>query len=116
MTQEVLAGWVNHFIMVYLDDVVIYSTNPKEHLYHLRLVFERIYEHGLRCNLEKCSFGQTQISYLGHHVGPLGNSPQVEHVQAITSAKPPTNRKRLRRFLGIANWLRDYIPKFAILE
>lgn len=52
MAQEVLTGYLSHFVLVYLDDIIVYSNGPEEHVYHLRLVFERLRQHGLRCALE----------------------------------------------------------------
>lgn len=113
MTQEVLPGYIHDFTMVYLDDVVVYSRTWDEHLHHLRLVFERLQQHGLHCAPEKCQFGKQEIQYLGHIIGPDGNRPQQHHLQQIQDAEAPKNRRQLRKFLGLCNWLRDYVDHFA---
>lgn len=50
MAQEVLSEYLRHFVLVYLDDIIVYSANAQEHLYHLRLVFERLEQYGLKCS------------------------------------------------------------------
>ncbi|KAK9692963.1 Reverse transcriptase (RNA-dependent DNA polymerase) [Popillia japonica] len=109
MVQEVLVGHINHFAIAYLDDIIIYSHTPEEHRRHLRLVFERLSQHGLRLNLNKCKFASNSLDYLGHVVTSTGNHPQTANVTAITNAEVPRSRKGLRQFLGTVNWLRDYI-------
>lgn len=60
---EVLAGYVDDFVKIYLDDIIIYSKTREEHAVHLRLIFERLRMHGLRCSLRKCVFGVERIDY-----------------------------------------------------
>lgn len=113
MTQEVLTGYLRMFVLVYLDDIVVYSSTPEEHLYHLRLVFERLAQYGLRCSLKKCRFGETSLRYLGFLLDEEGNQPDPQYMRKLIEAIRPTNRKQLRRFLGVCNWVREYIPNFA---
>jgi predicted aspartyl protease len=115
MCQEVLPGHLRKFAMVYLDDIIIYSQSHEEHLKHLRLVLERLQIHGLCCAPQKCHLGAKKINYLGHVVTDQGNYPQEHHLQQIQSATPPKDRRSLRSFLGLCNWLRDYVPNFADL-
>jgi hypothetical protein len=112
-TQEVLPGYLRSFTLVYLDDIIIYSPDYNTHLAHLRLVFERLAIHGLRCAPRKCNLGKRELEYLGHVVGPYGNRPQECHLHQIATAEPPTDRKRLRSFLGTCSWLREYVSRFA---
>jgi hypothetical protein len=115
MCQEVLSGHLRKFAMVYLDDIIIYSQSHDEHLKHLRLVLERLQIHGLCCAPQKCHLGAKKINYLGHIVTDQGNYPQEHHLQQIQNAAPPKDRRSLRSFLGLCNWLRDYVPNFADL-
>lgn len=116
MAQEVLVGFLRRFVMVYLDDIVIYSQNHQEHLRHLHLVFERLKIHGLRCAPDKCRFATDQIEYLGYSVTAQGNQPQQKHLQEIAQYPAPLNKKQLSQFLGTANWLREYVPRYAQLS
>lgn len=109
MAQDVLVGYLQDFAIAYLDDIIIFSDTLEDHQRHLRLVFERLSQHGLRLNLQKCHFISNHLDYLGHVVTAHGNHPQTCHVEAIQSALVPKTRKALRGFLGTVNWLRDYI-------
>jgi hypothetical protein len=115
MCQEVFSGHLRKFAMVYLDDIIIYSQSHDEHLKHLRLVLERLQIHGLCCAPQKCHLGAKKINYLGHVVTDQGNYPQEHHLRPIQNAAPPKDRRSLRSFLGLCNWLRDYVPNFADL-
>lgn len=108
MSQEVLVGYINRFCLVYLDNIV-YSKGPKDHLHHLRLIVERLQQHGLRCHLKKCDFGKKRIRYLGHEIGADGNTPQAEHLRNLRKFPSPRTKRQLRQFLGVANWLRKYV-------
>ena len=77
------------------------------------MIFERLYIHGLVCNISKCRFGFTELSYLGHIVTDTRNEPPPEKVQAILNAKAPQNRKELKYSHGLYEWLREYVPNFA---
>jgi hypothetical protein len=99
--------------MVYLDDIIVYSTNHEEHIKHLQLVFERLQIHGMRCAPGKCHLGEREIVYLGHVVSTQGNQPQQLHLRQIQGAPTPKERRSLRSFLGLCNWLRDNVPRFV---
>jgi hypothetical protein len=113
MCQEVLAGYLRDFCMVYLDDIIVYSSDWKTHMYHLRLVFERLQQFSLRCAADKCKLASERLDYLGHVVTNGGNHPQVVHGLSIRDTPVPKSRRQLRAFLGLAGWVREYIEKFA---
>lgn len=115
MTQEVLIGFLHKFVRVYLDDVIIYSDTWEEHHKHVRQVFERLQQYSLKLAPEKCVFGASTLPFLGHILTETGNKPQEGHIDAIRAATPPKTRKQLRQFLGLINWLRDYVPRCAEL-
>lgn len=112
MMVEVLRG-LEGFTTVYLDDIVVFSESPEEHVSHLRRVLERLQEHGLGCSAEKCQFARNEVSYLGHKITIRGNLPESRHLDAIVAFPTPTTKKELRRFLGVCGWLRDHIPRFS---
>jgi hypothetical protein len=113
MSQEVLAGYLRDFCLVYLDDVIVYSKDWASHMYHLRLVLERLQQYNLRCASDKCKIGTTELEFLGHVVSSSGNHPQKLHAISIANFPVPTSRKKLRSFLGLSNWTREYIFRFA---
>lgn len=115
MAQEVLAGYLHHFALVYLDDIIVYSTAEEEHLYHLRLVFERLERYGLKCAPAKCRFGDRTTKYLGFVVSDTYNSPHPDYMKKVLEASRPNTRRQVRKFMGLCNWIRDYLPRFAEL-
>lgn len=66
------------FIFWYLDDLLIYSRSPEEHMMHLRIVFERLQQYNMTINLDKCVFGQQSVKYLGHIVDRHGIGPHID--------------------------------------
>ena len=115
MSEEVLIGYIRQFCLVYLDDVIIYSQSWEDHVRHLHLVLERFSQHGLQLSPEKCRIGRTSVEYLGHVVTATGNGPQQCDLQGIQTASTPRTRRDLRKFLGLCNWLREYIEDFTKL-
>ena len=113
MAQIVLQGLLNECCLVYLDDVIIFSKNWKNHLHHLNLVLERLTIHGLACSLDKCCFAKREVQYLGHLVSANKNSTQDSHIKAIQEASPPSSKRELQRFLGICGWVREYVPGYS---
>lgn len=113
MCQEVLAGFLRDFCMVYIDDIIIYSSDWKSHMRHLRLVLERLQQYNLKCAPDKCKIGVNELNFLGHVVTAHGNRPQISHELSITNYPIPNSRRKLRAFLGTLNWCREYIANFA---
>jgi hypothetical protein len=111
----VLSGLLGKCAHVYLDDIIVFSATYEEHIGHLRQIFERLQEFGLRCAPGKCRFGVNELPYLGHIVGQDGNRPQERHLVQIRDAVPPRTKRQLQSFLGLANWLREYVPLYATI-
>lgn len=101
------------FCFVYLDDVLVASRNAEEHYEHLKVIFERLSNAGLVINLEKCMFAQSEINFLGHKINKLGILPAHDRVTAIREFERPITIKQLRRFLGMINFYRRFIPHAA---
>lgn len=94
----------------YLDDVIIASTCPILHRAHLHKICERFQSYGITINIDKCSFEQNTLDFLGYRVSPDGLRPLDEKVQAIIDFPKPDNIEQLRRFLGMLNFYRSHIP------
>jgi hypothetical protein len=96
------------FVRTYLDDVLVLTTGTwDDHLRKLDVVLHRIANAGLKVNATKSSFGKPEIEYLGFWITRNGIKPLAKKVEAIHAIAPPTNRKQLRRFIGIINYYRD---------
>lgn len=104
------------FCFPYLDDILVASRDETEHEDHLRLVFDRLRTHGVLINTSKCVFGQSKVSFLGHEISSDGTKPMPEKVRAIEEFPLPTTVKELRRFLGMLNFYRKFLPQAAKIE
>ncbi|KAL0292961.1 UNVERIFIED_CONTAM: Retrovirus-related Pol polyprotein from transposon [Sesamum calycinum] len=113
MMNQVLHGFLDDFVVVYLDDIVVYSGTLAEHVEHLRQVLTRLCEHELYAKVSKCSFAQETISFLGHIVerGHIRMDPKK--VQAIEEWRPPSDVHDLRSFLGLANYYKRFVKGYS---
>uniref|UniRef100_A0A5S6QRA0 RNA-directed DNA polymerase n=1 Tax=Trichuris muris TaxID=70415 RepID=A0A5S6QRA0_TRIMR len=101
-------------VAVYLDDILVSGNNAEEHVQNIRALFERLSEKGLRCKLEKCSFAQPSIEYLGHVLSRHGVSKESK-ADAVIKMPPPMNFSRLRSFLGSVQFYAKFILKLSTL-
>lgn len=93
-----------------LDDMIITGRNDEEHLQNLSSVLQRLEEHGLRANLDKCQFLQERISYCGHHIDENGLHKSPEKVEAVQKAPRPETVTQLRSWLGLVNYYHKFLP------
>ncbi|GFS98765.1 retrovirus-related Pol polyprotein from transposon opus [Trichonephila clavipes] len=108
---EVLYGL--DFVFPYLDDVLVASSTEEEHSEHLKMVFERFQQYGLRINVSKSVMGAAQVEYLGFLITAEGSRPLPEKVQVILSYKLPETIHDLRTFLAMINFYRRYLKDAA---
>ena len=94
---KVLGPYLYDFVMVYLDDIIIFSQIMDEHLQHMRKVLEALQQAGLKLKLEKCEFAKKQLKYLGFIVGEFGIKSDSEKVRAIVDQLALTNQNQPTR-------------------
>ena len=111
--NKVLAGLINKCVFVYIDDLVIYSSNPAEHAKHLRLVLERLKNAGLRIKTSKCTIAAPEVELLGYTVSEKGIRAQSSKISAIKQLDVPTTVREIRSFLGMTGYYRNCIPQYA---
>jgi len=111
--DKVLKGIKDLFVMVYLDDVIIYSKTFSEHLKHIEEVLNRIRQANLRLKAEKCTFAAEELQFLGHVVGKEGVKPDPEKVDKIVNYPVPKNIRELRGILGLFSYYRRFIKDFS---
>uniref|UniRef100_A0A3B3HTI1 Uncharacterized protein n=1 Tax=Oryzias latipes TaxID=8090 RepID=A0A3B3HTI1_ORYLA len=113
LVNDVLRDFLNRFVFVYLDDILIYSRDLDEHTHHVRQVLSRLLENRLYVKAEKCEFHVPTISFLGFIIDSGNIRPDPAKIAAVTSWEPPTSRKQLQRFLGFANFYRRFIRNYS---
>lgn len=101
------------FCYAYIDDILVASESEEQHLQHLRLLFERLTSFGVLVNSSKCTLGARSVNFLGYCVSGEGTKPLADKVQAIVSYPRPTTAKELRRFTGMLNFYRRFLPNAA---
>jgi cleavage and polyadenylation specificity factor subunit 1 len=101
------------YVFVYLDDILVASPSNQRHGDHLRQVFQLLSDNGLIVNKDKCSFGVSELEYLGHCVTQGGIQPLPSRVDAIAKFPVPTTRAALQRFLGMINYYHRFLPGIA---
>jgi hypothetical protein len=104
---------LDKFVIVFLDDILIYSKSEEECEHHLRMVLQVLREYQLYAKLSKCSFYQKQIHYLGHIISKDGIAVDPEKIEAIREWSTPKNVTKVRSFMGLARYYRRFIEGFS---
>ena len=111
--NNVLFDYLDDFVVVYLDDIVIYSRTLDEHVNHLSMMLSQLRKYTLYVKMEKCEFAQQEIKLLGHIVSKNQVQMDPKKVQAFVDWQAPRNVKDLRSFLGLANYYRKFIVGYS---
>jgi len=109
----IFRNYLDKFVIVFLDDILIYYKSKEEHEYHVRLVLQVIREHHLYAKLSKCSFYQEQVHYLGHIVLEEGIVVDPEKIEAIRGWSAPRNVSKNISFMGLVGYYRIFITGFS---
>jgi hypothetical protein len=115
LMNSVFMPELDKFVVVFIDDILIYSKNEEEHAQHLRIVLTRLREHKLYAKFSKCAFWLEEIQFLGHVLSARGIAVDPSKVKDILEWKPPTTVHQVRSFLGLAGYYRRFIPDFSKL-
>jgi hypothetical protein len=115
LMNDIFRDLLDVCVIVYLDDILVYSKNKEEHEQHLRQVLQRLKEHQLYAKLSKCTFFASSTEYLGHIIDGEGLRPNPRLVQVLTDFPRPTILKELQSFLGLANYYRKFIKNFSTI-
>lgn len=110
--NSIFHKYLRKFVIIFFDDILIYSASLENHVLHLRRVFE-LREHQLLAKLSKCTCGRPSVGFLGHIIASDGVHPDPEKIKAMVEWRSPSNIKLLRGFLGLTGYCRRFIQNYA---
>jgi hypothetical protein len=112
LMNSVLMPELEKFVVVFIDDILVYSRNEDEHTMHLHIVLQRLHDHHLYAKLSKCDFWMREIKFLGHTISQDGISVDPEKVQEVMDWKPPTTVRQIQSFLDWQDTIGDSFQIF----
>jgi len=113
LMNQVFHEYLDQFVVVYLDDIVVYSPTLEEHKVHLKLVFDKLRQNQLYVKKEKCAFAQKSIIFLGHVIEHGKIRMDSDKLKAIQEWRVPASVAELHSFLGLANYYRRFVEGFS---
>jgi hypothetical protein len=113
LMNSVFMQELNKFVVVFIDDILIYSKTPEDHAKHLHVILQRLRDHHLYAKFSKCEFWLDTVKFLGHTISGDGISVDPSKVQEVMDWEPPTSVHQIRSFLGLAGYYRRFIPDFS---
>jgi hypothetical protein len=113
LMNDLFRPYLRHFILVFFDDILVYSRSWTDHLTHLQTVLQILSVNSLFAKMSKCQFGVLRVSYLGHIISEQGVAVDPAKIQAVVDWPPPTTAKGVRGFLGLAGYYRKFIRHFG---
>jgi hypothetical protein len=108
--------FLDKFVIVFIDDILIYSKSEEEHATNLRLVLETLREHQLCAKFSKCEFWLKEVGFLGHVLSPRGVSVDPNKIQSVMNWEAPTTQTEVRGFLGLAEYYRKFVESFSSIS
>lgn len=111
--DNVLRGLQNEICLVYLDDIIVFSTSLQEHMVNLEKVFQRLRKSNFKIQMDKSEFLKLETAYLGHIISKDGIKPNPDKISAIEKYPIPKTPKQIKQFLGLLGYYRKFIPDFS---
>ncbi|XP_071939216.1 uncharacterized protein [Coffea arabica] len=113
LMQGIFKKYLDQFVVIFIDDILVYSKTREDHAKHLEIVLQVLREHKLYAKFSKCEFWLEEISFLGHRISKNGIAVDPTKVEAFTLWKQPENPTEVRSFLGLAGYYRRFIKDFS---
>jgi hypothetical protein len=113
LMNKVFMEYLDKFVVVFIDDILIFSKTEEEHEKHLRLVLEKLRSIKPYAKFSKCEFWLTKVAFLGHIISARGVSVDPRKVKDVLNCMPPMNASEIRSFLGLAGYYRRFIKDFS---
>ncbi|GJY09573.1 putative reverse transcriptase domain-containing protein [Tanacetum coccineum] len=116
LMNRVCKPYLDKFVIVFIDDILIYSKNKEEHEKHLKIILELLKNEQLYAKFSKCDFWLESVQFLGHVINNKGVHVDPAKVEAIRNWSAPTTPKEVRQFLGLAGYYRRFIEGFSLIS
>jgi hypothetical protein len=116
LMNRVFHEYLDQFVVVFIDDILVYSANSEDHEEHLKTVLSILREKKLFAKLKKCEFWLKEVSFLGHVISKDGVAVDPRKIEAVTNWKRPSNVNEIRSFLGFAGYYRRFVEGFSKLS
>ena len=113
LMNKVFMEYLDRFVVVFIDDILVFSKTEKEHEQHLRMVLDKLREHQLYAKFSKCEFWLREVGFLGHVMTEEGLPVDPAKIAAVTEWQSPSNVKEVRSFLGLAGYYRKFVEGFS---
>ena len=115
LMNRVFHLYLDQFVVVFIDDILVYSNDAQEHENHLRIVLQTLRENKLFAKLSKCDFWLKEVSFLGHIVSTEGIRVDPLKIEAVMNWKPPRNVTEVRSFLGLTGYYWIFVQGFSVI-
>ena len=113
LMNRVFQSYLDRFLIVFIDDILVYSGSSEEHSEHLRILLQTLRERQLYAKLSKCQFWLDKVAFLGHVISAEGVSMDPQKIEAVVNWKPPKNVSEVRSFLGLAGYYKKFVEGFS---
>ena len=115
LMNRVFRPYVDQFVVVFIEDILVYSKDAQEHEQHMKIVLQTLREKKLYAKLSKCVFWIKEVSFLGHIVSAEGIRVDSTKIKAVVNWKPPRNVTDVRSFLGLVGYYRIFVRGFSVI-
>ena len=113
LMNRVFQPYLDRSVIVFIDDILVYSGSSEEHSKHLRIVLQTLRERQLYAKLSKCQFWLDRVTFLGHVISVEGVSVDPQKIEAVVNWKPPKNVSEVRSFLGLVGYYKKFVEGFS---
>ena len=115
LMNRVFRPYLDQFVVVFIDDILVYSRDEQEHEQHLKIVLQTLREKKLYAKLSKCDFWLKEVSFLGHIVSAEGIRVDPTKIEIVINWKPPRSVTKVRSFLGLVGYYKRFVKGFSII-
>ena len=114
--NQILHPFFRQFVLVFLDDILIYSTSLEDHAQHLEQVLDTLRKHQLYLKESKCTFAKDSLEYLGHIISSKGVATDLSKIHDMLQWHVPTSMTELRAFLGLTCYYRKFVKNYGLMK